>query len=221
MNHQTFNVQKPPIDLDSNHTILEQTSSESRVWIEFLRGSDEAVAGLYNLYANKLFNYGHQFTKNEELVLDAVQDVFLNLIRTRDKLNIATSVKFYLYASFRRTLVRQIKRSRKLVLHEDMESENFQITVDLNYLSVNTTYNSDEKKIIEHFCNKLPSRQREAIVLHYFEDLNYSEIAKTMNFLNSKSARTLVYRALDSLSKLLSTWKKELIVILSALSFHL
>ncbi len=199
--------------------IMEASSSnEGTIWIEFLRGSDSAVADLYRLYANKLFNYGRQFTRNEDLILDAVQDVFLNLIRTRDKLSVATCVKFYLYSSFRRSLVRQVKRANKIDLHDDMEDEGFQITVDQNYLSVNTNIHNDQKKIIERFCNKLPARQREAIVLHYFEDLDYAEIAKTMNLLNSKSARTIVYRALDSLSKLLSAWKKELTVVTGILS---
>jgi RNA polymerase sigma-70 factor (ECF subfamily) len=217
---QPFDVLKTSIHRN-DHAASEASSSEGQIWIDFLRGDDQAVADLYKIYANKLFNYGHQFTKNEELILDAVQDVFLNLIRTRDKLSVATSVKFYLYASFRRTLVRQVKRSHKLVLEENMDSESFQIKLNPNFLSVNTSYPPDQKKIIEHFCNKLPSRQREAIVLHYFEDLNYSEIAKAMNFINSKSARTLVYRALDSLSKLLSAWKKELIVIIGTLPFQL
>jgi RNA polymerase sigma factor (sigma-70 family) len=193
-------------------------SSEARIWIDFLHGSDSAVADLYHLYANKLFNYGRQFTRNEDLILDAVQDVFLNLIRTRDKLSVATCVKFYLYSSFRRSLVRQVKRANKIDLHDNMEDEGFQITIDQNYLSVNTNIHNDQKKIIERFCNKLPPRQREAIVLHYFEDLDYAEIAKTMNLLNSKSARTIVYRALDSLSKLLSTWKKELTLVTGVFS---
>jgi RNA polymerase sigma factor (sigma-70 family) len=209
-----------PVPYPRQDRVVEASSpSEVQTWIDFLRGSDQAVADLYRRYANKLFNYGRQFTRNEELVLDAVQDVFLNLIRTREKLGVATSVKFYLYSSFRRSLVRQIKRAHKVVLHDDMEDEGFQITVDQDYLSVNTNISNDQKKIIENFCNQLPTRQREAIMLHYFEDLDYSEMAKTMNLLNSKSARTLVYRSLDSLSKLLSSWKKELALMASAFLF--
>src|SRR5574339_209658 len=70
---------------------------ESQVWLEFIRGSDHAIGSIYRSYANKLYNYGRQFTRNDDLVLDAVQDVFLGLIKNRKNLGIATSVKFYLY----------------------------------------------------------------------------------------------------------------------------
>lgn len=196
----------------------ETNTTEAQVWIDFLQGDDKALASLYHQYANKLLNYGRQFTHDKELIADTIQDVFLTLIRTRSKLSIATSVKFYLYAAFRRSLVRQLKHNSKFVIPEDMEDESFQISINAEYLSVNPNLNNDQKKIVMHFCNKLPSRQREALVLHYFEELNYAEIAKAMKLSTTKSARTMVYRALDSLSQLLSAWKKELTIFISFLS---
>lgn len=215
MTGQILKSQKPPQSLFVNDEHTEKRSLESDIWIGFLRGDDQAVADLYKLYANKLFRYGRQFTSDKDLISDAIQDVFLNLIRTRDKLSVASSVKFYLYSSFRRSLVRQVKRSNKFVRTEDIGDEGFQIKLNPDYFHFNAAHTADQKKIIELFCNKLPPRQREAIILHYFEGLTYSEIAKTMRFNSSKSARVLIYRALNSLSKLLSSWKKELIVLSS------
>jgi RNA polymerase sigma factor (sigma-70 family) len=220
MAEQSLHVQKTFRETDPNPVVQPETTPvESQVWIDFLQGDDKALASLYHQYANKLFNYGRQFTPDKELIADTIQDVFLTLIRTRSKLSVATSVKFYLYAAFRRSLVRQLKHNSKFIIPEDMEDESFQISINAEYLSVNPNLNNDQKKIVLHFCNKLPARQREALVLHYFEDLNYAEIAKTMKLSTSKSARTMVYRALDSLSQLLSTWKKELTIFISFLSF--
>lgn len=218
MAEQSLHVEKNFQETDSNQFVqTEVNSSEGQVWIDFLQGDDKALASLYHQYANKLFNYGRQFTHDKELIADTIQDVFLTLIRTRSKLSVAISVKFYLYAAFRRSLVRQLKHKSKFVTPEDMEDESFQISINADYLSFNPNLNNDQKKIVMHFCNKLPSRQREALVLHYFEDLNYAEIAKAMKLSTTKSARTMVYRALDSLSQLLSTWKKELTIFISFL----
>lgn len=217
MAEQLPDIQKNLTETASVRFVQPDTGAEGQVWIDFLQGDDKALASIYHQYANKLFNYGRQFTANKELVADTIQDVFLSLIRTRSKLSVATSVKFYLYAAFRRSLLRQLRRNNKFVIQEDMADERFQITVNPEYLSVNTNLNGDQKKIIQHFCNKLPMRQREALVLHYFEDLNYAEIAKTMKLSTAKSARTMVYRALDSLSQLLSSWKKELTVLIAVL----
>lgn len=208
-----LHVQKPA--RDTGQAAFEQReAAEGQVWLSFLQGDDKALASLYHTYANRLFNYGRQFTTDREMIADTIQDVFLSLIRTRSKLGVATSVRFYLYAAFRRSLVRQLKRSNKFVKGDHLADESFQIAINQDYLSVNPNLNNDQKNIILHFCNKLPLRQREALVLHYFEDLNYDEVAKTMKLSNTKSARTMVYRALDSLSQLLSSWKKELVSIM-------
>ena len=64
-----------PVPYPRQYNILEATSpSEVQTWIDILRGSDQADADLYRFYGNKLFNYGRQFTRKEELVLDALQD---------------------------------------------------------------------------------------------------------------------------------------------------
>ena len=222
MSEQSLHVQKNFRETGPDQFIQQEVSTpEGQLWIDFLQGDDKALASLYHQYANKLFNYGRQFTHDKELIADTIQDVFLTLIRTRSKLSVATSVKFYLYAAFRRSLVRQLKYNSKFVIPEDMEDESFQISINAEYLAVNPALSTDQKKIVMHFCNKLPSRQREALVLHYFEDLNYAEIAKVMKLSTSKSARTMVYRALDSLSLLLSTWKKELTIFISFLSLFI
>ena len=190
---------------------LRNNVSEAQVWLEFLHGSDLALGTIYRAYANKLYAYGKQFTKNESLVLDAVQDVFLTLIKNREKLGVAVSVKFYLFASFRRRLLRQLRRNKLFVFNDDLsDGENFNIAVNAAHLSVNTQLDEYQKKIIEDSCNKLPAKQREAIMLHYFEELSYKEIATIMQLSHIKSARNIIYKALDSLARILSSHRKEL-----------
>jgi RNA polymerase sigma-70 factor (ECF subfamily) len=185
--------------------------NESQVWLEFVRGNDHAIGQIYRKYANKLYNYGRQFTKNEELVLDAVQDVFLVLIKNRSRLAIAVSVKLYLYASLRRNLLRQLKRVEKIVLHDEVIDETaFQLKINSNPHSLSLLYYSDQKKIIDQVCSKLPGNQREALVLYYLEGFSYKEIAEIMHVSKVKSVRVMVYRAIDSLSKSLSGWKESL-----------
>ena len=192
-------------------SLLQHEKSESQIWLEFIRGSDTAIGWIYRQYANKLYNYGRQFTRDEEVVLDAVQDVFLSLIKNRKNLSIAISIKLYLYASLRRNLLRQITRGRKIIFKgKIVEEDNFKIAIDSNPLSLNPFYTSDQKKLIEQVCNRLPESQREVLILHYFEEFSYKEIAKIMHLSSVKSARGMVYRALDTLSGLLSRWKGEL-----------
>ncbi|MCE7057863.1 sigma-70 family RNA polymerase sigma factor [Algoriphagus sp. AGSA1] len=188
--------------------------SDSTIWIEFLQGSEQALATLFELYAHKLFNYGKQFTTDAGIINDAVQDVFYQLIKNKAKLGAAHSVKYYLFSCFRRRLLRLLKQHKKLVFDGDFgESGNFQLTVSPDYHGINTSLTLDQKQILENACNKLPVRQREILALYFFEGLTYVEIAEVMEFSQVKSARKLLYRALSSLGVLLEKHRDILKVL--------
>jgi RNA polymerase sigma factor (sigma-70 family) len=187
--------------------------SDQEVWLEFLNGSEAAIADIYSKFVPVLYNYGLHIIKNDALVSDCIQDVFFDLIDKRNKIAPATSVKFYLIASFRRRLLRQITRDKKLTFEQNLENVGFTYKMDLDLIQISNKYAIDKKQILEKACNALPKRQREAIMLYFFEELSYQQIAEVFNFTHPKNARTLVYRALDSLAEKLSAFKNELLVI--------
>lgn len=187
---------------------------ESTVWLEFQRGSEVALGKIFDTFAHKLFNYGRQFTPDQEVINDAIQDVFYQMIKSRDKLGVAHSVKHYLYSSFRRRLLRLLKQRKKVVLETGWEMENgFQMSVDPDYYSISTQFTLDQREVLEAACNQLPVRQREVLALYFFEGLSYKEIADIMDFSQVKSARKLLYRALDSLHDLLAKHKEILFAL--------
>ncbi|WP_215224132.1 RNA polymerase sigma factor [Echinicola shivajiensis] len=174
---------------------------ESDVWREFQQGSELALAKIFNAYAHNLYNYGRQLTGHEDLVNDAIQDVFYQLIKSKHKISAANSIKYYLYSSFRRRLMRLLKQKRKMICEDNLEKEGqFLISIDPDYHSIQTMFTVDQKKILEEACNQLPLRQREVLSLYFFEGLSYKEIASVMDFSQVKSARKLLYRALENLN---------------------
>lgn len=191
-----------------------ESPEEAVIWRDFLKGSDLALANIYRNYAPGLYNYGRQITTNDELVRDSIQDVFFELLKNRGKLSDAVSIKFYLFASLRRRIFRQLKKHSKIVLQEKwINQDGFQFEANNEIRYVYECFSPDQKKLLQQACNKLPCRQREAITLYYYERLSYGEVAEMMGFAQVKSARDLVYRALDSLNGLLSKWKEELIIL--------
>ncbi|WP_186755368.1 RNA polymerase sigma factor [Echinicola salinicaeni] len=190
---------------DSNFADEGSSSSvnerEPDIWREFQQGSELALAKIFNAYAHNLYNYGRQLTAHEDLVNDAIQDVFYQLIKSKHKISAANSIKHYLFSSFRRRLMRLIKQKRKMIYEENLEREGqFLISIDPDYHSIQTMFTVDQKKILEEACNQLPIRQREVLSLYFFEGLSYKEIASVMDFSQVKSARKLLYRALDNLN---------------------
>jgi len=187
---------------------------ESEIWKEFQQGSELALAKIFNTYAHNLFNYGRQLTPHEDLVNDAIQDVFYELIKSKHKISTANSIKYYLFSSFRRRLMRLLKQKRKMICEENLEKQGqFLMSIDPDYHSIQTMFTLDQKKVLEEACNQLPVRQREILTLYFFEGLSYKEIANVMDFSQVKSARKLLYRALDSLNTRLDKHKDILRIL--------
>ncbi len=174
---------------------------ETQWWIEFLKGDDVALAHIYRKYAPKLFNYGRQFTADNTLVQDAIQDVFFKLVDNKSKLGVAQSVKFYLFASFRRILLRSLKKEEKYVGDRYCEERGFQIMVDPDFFVVDGYLTEAQKELLKDSCNQLPARQREIITMRFFENMDYAEIAEMMGLANAKTVRTMLYRGLNRLAE--------------------
>ncbi|WP_339864352.1 sigma-70 family RNA polymerase sigma factor [uncultured Algoriphagus sp.] len=183
---------------------LKEEDSDSTIWSAFVQGSEYALSLLFERYADKLFNYGKQFSSDTGLVNDAIQDVFYQLIKTKDRLSSAQSVKHYIFSSFRRRLLRLLKQRKNIVFDENIGlSGKFQLSFTPDYHSISTQFTVDQKVLLENACNQLPARQREILALYFFEGLSYKEIADIMEFSQVKSARKLLYRSLEGLSELL------------------
>ncbi|MCC5929193.1 MAG: sigma-70 family RNA polymerase sigma factor [Cyclobacteriaceae bacterium] len=184
------------------------------IWDALLKGDEAALASLYSIYVEKLYVYGFQITKDEALVQDAIQDVFIELLEKRQKLGKARSPKHYLIASLRRKILRQISKNKSTVSAEVLnEHDGFKISMKSETVMINQGLTEDQKLILVEACNRLPFRQREIINLYFFEEMSYAEITEIMGFEHIKSTRTLLYRSLQSMYDLLKNRKDDFLMI--------
>ncbi len=195
------------INFTLGHDKVLVEKDERVVWEGFLRGDESSLIYIYRKYANSLYRYGIQFTKQQELVSDCIQEMFYELIEKRSKLSPADSVKAYLFATLKRRLLRHLKREG---LTQSLEGFNFELA--LNATFIYPVIEENEYAIIQNKLNDLPINQREVILLHFYEGLSYSEIAVIMG-IKVRSARALTYRALDSLKSQLQPHKNSLYAI--------
>ncbi|GAB3659092.1 sigma-70 family RNA polymerase sigma factor [Echinicola sediminis] len=191
--------------------VAKRLDQENKEWAAFLEGDNQALAEIYSKNIDRLYNYGRQFTRNKSLVKDIIQDMFFQLIDDRDRLGQAQSVRAYLFACLRRRMIDALKRERKEVDMIPEEEEAFFIAVDANSYFIDSKLSFDQKKLLEQHCNELPVRQREIIMMRFFEGLPYEEIAEIMGLANAKTVRTMMYRGLNKLSESLTPYKSQLL----------
>ena len=174
-------------------------SKEVKIWNAFRNGSRDAFDFIFRQYASPLFAYGSQFTKDNELVLDCIQDLFVELWNRRQNISETTSIKFYLLRSLRRRIARTLQGIKRF---ETVSEELFYLEEKINFsaehLIVIQESNRSKRANLKRAIQELTKRQREAIYLKFYQGLNNSAIASVMD-LSESSVMTLVSQAIRAL----------------------
>ncbi|GAB3503784.1 RNA polymerase sigma factor [Emticicia fontis] len=177
------------------------TERERLVWEAFRAGDRNAFASLMNDYYPLLLNYGSQFQKDREFVKDCLHDLFVDLWNRRQRLEGVEKLKPYLLISLRHRLFRESRRLRWFREAEEVNDEYaFEVQFAIESYLVNNEVQHEDLKRLQFNLEKLPKRQREAIYLRFFQEMEYDDIAKVMS-INYHSAVNLIYEALKLLRK--------------------
>lgn len=197
----------------------QQKVNEASLWQEFKAGKEAAFVAIYRQYFQQLYAYGHQFTKDNTLVEDCIQELFIELRKKRHRLKDTTSVKFYLYKALRNRIIRQLSRKKMLPLNEElMEGYNFEINISHEHKMIHTQLDEEIKQQLNVSLNKLTGRQREVILYYFYEKLSYAEIAEIMNLSKPKFARDLLYRSIAKIKTEMKNSNIDLFAVLISLS---
>jgi RNA polymerase sigma factor (sigma-70 family) len=152
--------------------------------------------------------------KNSDFAQDCLQDFFIDLWNRRENLEEPQSIKAYLVASYRRRLFKEKERSFWHKRVTDLEDE-YDVEVQFNiesYLINNETEHETLLKL-KHHLESLSKRQREALYLRFYQELEYDEISQIMA-INHHSAINLVYESLKLLRK---NWVVSLLFFLNTI----
>ncbi|RZS95103.1 RNA polymerase sigma factor [Cecembia calidifontis] len=205
----TINPKKPssPASLSLKYSEVIRIygeKSDIEIWEAFDHGDELAFNYLYRTFVPILFRYGIQLAKEEALVQDSIQNIFIYLRSKRGSLSKVNSIKAYLIKSLNRELLNKISKSKR-VEYKDIDDlkDSFLIDVSCESKMIEFESSKETKKKLEVALNQLTPKQRLAILLLYEEGLNYQQIAEILEFKEVKSARKLVYRALNNLKSIL------------------
>ena len=173
--------------------------NDETLWKGLMQSDKERFLALYKKYYHILLFIGLKEIKDAQLVKDTIQQLFLYLWEKRETITEAKNVKSYLVTSFLRKLTVDWKKSGIAC--------NLQV-VSNNYLE-DTQSNPEEKlikkdeqnhlfKLLMNHINELPNRQKELIILKFYEGLTYEEIVQRTGL----SHRTVYNKIHEALKKL-------------------
>lgn len=173
---------------------------DKAVWDRFKAGNEKDFSYLYQHFAPMMLRYGTRISPDRELVRDCLQQVFLRIWHSRDKLTNPSHVRSYLLKSIRNEIVKKGSRQQQFESLPDnygfeAEQSHEQVLIQLQAAELT-------KQRITDLLARLPERQREVIFLKYYANLKYDEIAAIMD-IEQESVYKITYKAIARLQQLL------------------
>lgn len=172
------------------------------LWLDFIEGNKVAFEQIYRSEVDFLISYGMSLVHDEEVVADGVQELFVDIWNSRNRLSKEVNIRSYLLVSLKRRLLKPKKEVVSLnESHWDGAAEDAQ-----SHLIEKESASSNEK-LIDKAIGELSPQQREAIQLRFFQEKSYEEMVEIMG-ITYQSCRNIVSVAIKQLSHL----KEKLII---------
>ena len=186
--------------LEQNFMAINDNENDILLWNRFRDGCTEPFVIIFRNYYSQLFNYGYKITHNTTLVEDSIQDLFVDLWRSKGKAEIV-SLKAYLFKAFKFKLVKSINKAGKT---NSFFSETYQHEFELSQemFLIEGQDNQELSQKVFNAMQKLSVRQKEIIYLKFHQNLSYEEVSEIMH-INYQAARNLVYQSIKVLKKII------------------
>jgi RNA polymerase sigma-70 factor (ECF subfamily) len=192
--------------MGESSTQLALRDPDIRLMLRVRADDNEAFAELVELYHHRLVAVMHHLVASAEEAEDLAQEVFLRVYRGRKKYRPRAKFSTWLFTIANNLAINALRnRQRKPVVPLNLRDSGplgprpaEQLVKDRGKMPMQHMQQQELVRLIQTALEGLNERQRVAVVLNKFEDMNYAEIAEIMG-LTTKGVKSLLSRARDNL----------------------
>ena len=185
---------------------LAMRDPDIRIMLRVRDDDPAAFAELVELFNHRLITVLHHLLGNAEEAEDLAQEVFLRVYRVRKKYRPRAKFSTWLFTIANNLALNALRsRQRKPVVPLNVRDSGplgprpaEQLVKDRLNQPVQHLQQQELAGIVRKALDELNERQRVAVVLNKFEDMNYAEIAEIMG-LTTKGVKSLLSRARENL----------------------
>ncbi len=180
--------------------------SDVQLMLEVKAGDDASFELLLRRYRTPLVNFLYRMVREQATAEDLAQEVFLRVYRARKQY--APNAKFttWLFRIATNLALNAVRdgRYRQMEVSLDQSSErgeDEQPAMDLPDREANVEQRllaHDRTTLIQRAILALPEKQRAAVLLHKYRELDYGEIARILGCSES-ALKSLLFRAYETL----------------------
>lgn len=180
---------------------------------QLLSGNIATYESVYKTFFKALYIYAYTMLKEEVQAEEVVQNLFLKIWERKEKMNIETSLKAYLYKSVYNDSLNYIKHLKVKSSYENHATQVMKNTQSESP-SHKVMYRNLEDKL-RSALNELPEQCRTVFQMSRYEELKYREIAERLS-ISEKTVENHMGKAL----KLLRLKLADFIISIAALFIY-
>jgi RNA polymerase sigma-70 factor, ECF subfamily len=187
------------------YNVEAMTTSDVQLMLDVKAGDEASFDLLLRRYRTPLVNFLFRMVRDSATAEDLAQEVFLRVYRARKQYSPTAKFTTWLFRiatnlalnSIRDNRHRQMETSIDAPPKEDqdaapMELPSREMRIDEHMIE------RDRCDFIRHAVEALPEKQRAAVLLHKYEEMDYGEIAKILDCSES-ALKSLLFRAYETL----------------------
>jgi RNA polymerase sigma-70 factor (ECF subfamily) len=180
--------------------------TDVQLMLEVKAGDEQSFELLLRKYRTPLVNFLYRMVRDTAVAEDLAQEVFLRVYRAREQY--APSAKFttWMFRIATNLALNSVRDNRHRQMEISMDQSVDTGEDELPGLEVPDRAPSVEQELVARSrsemivkaIHRLPEKQRAAVLLHKYQELDYDEIARVLECSES-ALKSLLFRAYESL----------------------
>ena len=182
--------------------------TDVQLMLDVKSGDEASFELLLHRYRTPLVNFLYRMVRNREQAEDLAQEVFIRVYRARAEYVPSAKFTTWLFRIATNLALNSLRDNRHQKLEDSIdaptridseEGDDRPLDVAEQHPNIEQHLVEDARvKMIRHAIDKLPEKQRAAVLLHKYEELDYAEIAKILRCSES-ALKSLLFRAYEAL----------------------
>ena len=179
------------------------TRSDVQLMLDVKAGDDASFNLLLQKYRTPLINFLYRMVRDSATAEDLAQEVFLRVYRARKQYSPSAKFTTWLFRIATNLALNSVRdnRHRQMDISIDPPVEEDEAPLQLPAREMRIDEHMierDRAEFIRQAISSLPEKQRVAVLLHKYEEMDYAEIAKILECSES-ALKSLLFRAYETL----------------------
>jgi RNA polymerase sigma-70 factor (ECF subfamily) len=179
--------------------------SDAQIMLRVKGGDDSAFEYLVQKYRRPMLSFMYRMAHNTAVAEDLAQEVFLRVYRSREKYEASAKFTTWLYRIASNLAVNHARDTRHerpentVSLDEPDQETGMTMDVPDDSLSAEESIVRRERlAAIRQRVEALPERQKMALIMHKYQQMDYRQIAEVLK-LSESAIKSLLFRAYETL----------------------